>query len=65
MRALSGATGGALTRRGLVKGGAAAAAGLAAVLVGRGGPAARRRAYRLVLAGVVALAAGWAAGVRP
>jgi 4-hydroxybenzoate polyprenyltransferase len=45
--------------------GAAAVLGLAAALVGRGGPANRRRAYRLVLAGVVALAAGWAAGVRP
>jgi 4-hydroxybenzoate polyprenyltransferase len=40
--------------------------GLAALLAGgRGGPAARRVAYRLLLAGVVALAAGWAAGVRP
>ena len=39
--------------------------GLAAAALGRGGPANRRRAYRLVLAGVVAVAAGWAAGVRP
>jgi 4-hydroxybenzoate polyprenyltransferase len=45
--------------------GVAVALGLAAVVAGRGGPAARRRAYRLVLGGVVALAVGWAAGVRP
>jgi hypothetical protein len=45
--------------------GVAVALGLGAVAAGRGGPAARRRAYRLVLGGVVALAVGWAAGVRP
>jgi len=45
--------------------GLAAVLGGAAALAGRGGPANRRRAYRLLLAGVVALAAGWAAGVRP
>ena len=44
----------------------AAAFGVAALLVGaRGGEARRRVAYRLLLAGVIALAAGWAAGVRP
>jgi 4-hydroxybenzoate polyprenyltransferase len=44
----------------------AAAFGVAALLVGvRGGEADRRVAYRLLLAGVIALAAGWAAGVLP
>lgn len=44
----------------------ATALGVAALAAGvRGGSGARRRAYRLLLAGVVAAAAGWAAGVRP
>jgi 4-hydroxybenzoate polyprenyltransferase len=45
--------------------GAAAVLGLSALLAGRGGPERRRLAYKLLLAGVVALAVGWAAGVRP
>jgi 4-hydroxybenzoate polyprenyltransferase len=44
----------------------AAALGLAAVLAGAGADQRRRRiAYRLLLAGLVALALGWAAAVRP
>jgi len=44
----------------------AAAFGLAALLAGSGGDQRRRRiAYRLLLAGLVALALGWAAAVRP
>jgi len=43
----------------------AAALGLAALPVGARGPAGRRVAYRLVLAGMAALALGWAGAVRP
>ena len=44
----------------------AAALGLAALLAGAGGgPPRRRVAYRLLLAGMVALALGWVAAVRP
>jgi len=44
----------------------AAVSGVAALLVGvRGGEAQRRVAYRLLQVGVIAMAAGWAAGVRP
>src|SRR5215218_4257974 len=39
--------------------------GLAAVPAGARGPAGRRVAYRLVLAGMAALALGWAGAVRP
>jgi 4-hydroxybenzoate polyprenyltransferase len=44
---------------------AAAALGVAAVPAGARGPAGRRVAYRLLLAGMVAVALGWAAAVRP
>jgi hypothetical protein len=44
----------------------AAALGVAALRVGaRGGPARRRVAYRLLLAGMVALALGWVVAIRP
>src|SRR5215218_228854 len=43
----------------------AVALGLAALPVGARGPAGRRVAYRLVLAGMAALALGWAGAVRP
>jgi 4-hydroxybenzoate polyprenyltransferase len=43
----------------------AVALGLAALVVGARGPAGRRVAYRLVLAGMAALALGWAGAVRP
>ena len=44
----------------------AAVLGLAALVAGgRGGPPGRRVAYRLLLTGLVALALGWAAAVRP
>ena len=43
----------------------ATALGLAALPVGARGPAGRRVAYRLVLAGMAALALGWAGAVRP
>jgi 4-hydroxybenzoate polyprenyltransferase len=43
----------------------AAALGLAALPVGARGVAGRRVAYRLVLAGMAALALGWAGAVRP
>jgi len=49
----------------LAGGGAALALGAAAALAGRGQPDHRRRAYLLLLAGILALAVGWAAGVRP
>jgi 4-hydroxybenzoate polyprenyltransferase len=49
----------------LAGGAAALALGVAAALAGRGRPEHRRRAYRLLLAGILALAAGWAVGVRP
>jgi 4-hydroxybenzoate polyprenyltransferase len=53
--------------RPVVLAGAALAAvlGVAAVPAGARGPAGRRVAYRLLLAGMVALALGWAAAVRP
>lgn len=44
---------------------AAVVLGVTAAVTGRGGPAARRGAYRLLLTGIVAAAAGWAAAVRP
>jgi len=43
----------------------AAALGLAALPAGGSGPEGRRFAYRLLLAGMVVLAVGWAAAVRP
>src|SRR5215203_6138772 len=43
----------------------AVALGLAAVPAGARGPAGRRVAYRLLLAGMAALALGWAGAVRP
>jgi 4-hydroxybenzoate polyprenyltransferase len=43
----------------------AAVLGLAAVPAAARGPAGRRVAYRLLLAGMVAVALGWAAAVRP
>ena len=43
----------------------AVALGLAALPAGARGPAGRRVAYRLVLAGMAALALGWAGAVRP
>ncbi len=54
-------------RRAALAGAALAAAlGLAALLAGaRGGTARRRVAYRLLLAGMVAVALGWVAAVRP
>src|SRR6266545_506486 len=54
-------------RRATLAGAALAAAlGVAALLAGAGGgPARRRVAYRLLLAGMVALALGWVAAVRP
>jgi 4-hydroxybenzoate polyprenyltransferase len=54
-------------RRAVLAGTALAAAlGLAALLAGAGGgPPRRRVAYRLLLAGMVALALGWVAAVRP
>jgi hypothetical protein len=45
--------------------GLAVALGLAAVPAGTSGPAGRRVAYRLLLAGMAALALGWAGAVRP
>jgi hypothetical protein len=39
--------------------------GLAALPAGARGPGGRRVAYRLVLAGMAALALGWAGAVRP
>jgi hypothetical protein len=44
---------------------AATALGLAALPLGARGPGGRRVAYRLVLAGMAALALGWAGAVRP
>jgi len=41
------------------------ACGLAALAAGARGPGGRRVAYRLVLAGMAALALGWAGAVRP
>jgi 4-hydroxybenzoate polyprenyltransferase len=43
----------------------AVALGLAALVAGARGPAGRRVAYRMVLAGMAALALGWAGAVRP
>ena len=43
----------------------AVALGLAAVPAGARGPAGRRVAYRLLLAGMAAVALGWAGAVRP
>jgi len=65
--ALAAATGLAAGERGPVLAGTAAATalGVAALAAGRGGPRARRRAYALLLAGLVAAGAGWAIGVRP
>jgi 4-hydroxybenzoate polyprenyltransferase len=45
--------------------GLATALGLAAIPAGARGPGGRRVAYRLLLAGMAALALGWAGAVRP